>query len=147
MKKLKKNKIIRYILDDIKTNYIFYIILLIILLSNVIKFNYYIFAPGGLTPLNDRIIVENSYPEKGSFNLTYVTSRDATIVNLLLSYIIPHWDIVDVNELRIDGESDKDAIKRGQISFAGYGGPYNDILQKWWCYRSGRRILWSERSF
>ena len=116
MKKIKKNKLIRYILDDIKMNYIFYIILLIILLSNVIKFNYYIFAPGGLTPLNDRIIVENSYPEKGSFNLTYVTSRDATIVNLLLSYIIPHWDIVDVNELRIDGESDKDAIKRGQIS-------------------------------
>ena len=48
--------------------------------------------------------------------MTYVTSRDATLLNLILSYVMPHWDIVDVNELRIDGESDKDAIKRGQIS-------------------------------
>ncbi len=116
MNKIKKNKFIKFIINDIRSNLLFYIILFIILLFNTIKLDYYIFAPGGLTPLNDRIIVENAYPEKGSFNLTYVTSRNATLQNLLLSYIIPHWDIVDVNELRIDGESDEDAIKRGQIA-------------------------------
>ena len=110
------NKLITYIVDDVKSNKPFYIILLIILLLNIIRLDYYIFSPGGLTPLDDRIIVENSYPEEGSFNLTYVTSRNATLLNVILSYIIPHWDIVGIEELRVEGESDKDALKRGQIS-------------------------------
>jgi len=114
MKKVKK--ICKFVLDDIKTNIIFYIFLFVILLLNTIKLDYYIFSPGGLTPLDDRIIIENSYPEEGSFNLTYVTSRNGTLFNILMSYIMPNWDIVDVSELRVEGESDKNANKRGQIS-------------------------------
>lgn len=115
-KKIDWKFICKFILDDIKTNYIFYIVLLVILLLNVIKLNYYVFAPGSLTPLENRILIKDSYPEKGSFNLTYVTSRNGTLLNVLMSYIIPDWDLVDVSELRAEGESDKTATKRGQIS-------------------------------
>ena len=34
----------------------------------------------------------------------------------MVSYIFPNWDIVDSSELRVEGESDKDATKRRQIS-------------------------------
>jgi len=113
MKRL--NKITKYVINDIKNNKLYYITLLVILLMSVIRLDYYIFAPGGLTPLDDRIIIENSYKEEGSFNLTYVSSRNATLMNLLLSYIIPNWDIVDVSEIRVENETNKDANKRGQI--------------------------------
>ena len=114
MKKIKK--VFNYVINDIKTNYIFYIILFVIFLISVVRLDYYIFSPGSLTPLEDRIIIDNSYKEEGSFNLTYVASRDGTILNLLMSFIIPNWDIVDSSELRADGESSKNATKRGQIS-------------------------------
>ncbi len=114
MKKI--DKALKFILNDIKTNYIFYISLLVILLLNTIKLDYYIFSPGALTPLEDRIIVDNSYPEEGSFNLTYVSSRNGTLLNLLIARILPTWDIVDSSELRVEGESDASATKRGQIA-------------------------------
>ena len=113
MKKI--NKITKYVINDIKNNKLYYITLLVILLMSVIRLDYYIFAPGGLTPLDDRIIIENSYKEEGSFNLTYVSSRNATLMNILVSYIIPNWDIVDVSEIRVENETDKDANRRGQI--------------------------------
>lgn len=114
MKKIKKFK--NFIINDIKTNKWFYITLLVILAMNYIRLDNYIFSPGGLTPLEDRIVVDNSYPEEGSFNLTYVASRNATLLNTIIAYIIPTWDIVDSSELRVEGENDKDATKRGQIS-------------------------------
>ena len=113
MKKI--NKITKYVINDIKNNKLYYITLLVILLMSVIRLDYYIFAPGGLTPLDDRIIIENSYKEEGSFNLTYVSSRNATLMNILVSYIIPNWDIVDVSEIRVENETNKDANRRGQI--------------------------------
>lgn len=113
MKKI--NKITKYVINDIKNNKLYYITLLVILLMSVIRLDYYIFAPGGLTPLDDRIIIDNSYKEEGSFNLTYVSSRNATLMNILVSYIIPNWDIVDVSEIRVENETDKDANRRGQI--------------------------------
>ena len=113
MKKI--NKITKYVINDIKNNKLYYITLLVILLMSVIRLDYYIFAPGGLTPLDDRIIIDNSYKEEGSFNLTYVSSRNATLMNILVSYIIPNWDIVDVSEIRVENETNKDANRRGQI--------------------------------
>ena len=113
MKKI--NKITKYVINDIKNNKLYYITLLVILLMSVIRLDYYNFAPGGLTPLDDRIIIENSYKEEGSFNLTYVSSRNATLMNILVSYIIPNWDIVDVSEIRVENETNKDANRRGQI--------------------------------
>ncbi len=116
MKKIKMKKIGKYILDDIKNNTIVYIILVLVILLSSIKLNYYIFSPGGLTPLDNRIIIDNSYSEEGSFNLTYVSSRQGSLLNILVSYIIPSWDIVDADTLRVDGEDDKTATKRGQIA-------------------------------
>ena len=119
MKKTKKenkiNKIIDIIYDEIKSNIFYYLFLLFILLINVIKLDYYIFSPGSLMPLDDRIKVENAYPQSGSFNLTYVTARNGTVLNVLISYIIPTWDRVSLDKIRVEGETDKEANKRGHI--------------------------------
>ena len=77
-------KIFNTIKKDIKTNYKFYIILVIITMIFLIDFDYNIYSPGSLQNLNDRIEIDSSYNESGSFNLTYVTARKATIPNILL---------------------------------------------------------------
>ena len=82
-------KIFKIIKNDIKNNTWFYISFILITLLFLIKLDYNVYSPGELIDLTDRIIVDNSYNYKGSFNLTYVSSRPGTLSNILLSYIIP----------------------------------------------------------
>lgn len=100
---------------EIKNNYIFYIVIVFILLLETISLDYCIFSPGGLEELTNRIEIENSYKVDGSFNLTYVTSRKGTLSNLLLSYLIPNWDIVPLDDMRIEDEKESDIIERNKI--------------------------------
>lgn len=93
-----------------------YIIFLIIMISLVfIEFDYEIYSPGGLKNLTERIEVEDSYESKGSFNLTYVTARPGTIPNILLSYLIPSWDLVSLDESRIENEDYDEILARGKM--------------------------------
>lgn len=108
-------KILNYLKEEIKTNYKFYIVYAILLSLLFINFNYYIYSPGGLEDLTNRIEIENSYESKGSFNLTYVTSRAGNIYNILLSYIIPSWDLVSIKDSQIENESTSEVVKRNQI--------------------------------
>jgi PDZ domain-containing protein len=74
-----------------------------------------IYTPGSLENLNDRIIVTPSNESKGSMNLTYVTSIPANIPNMLLSLIIPNWDIESLNNMRVEDESEKEIENRDKI--------------------------------
>lgn len=98
-----------------KKDLIYYIGLIIILLLNIIKLDYEIYSPGDLINLEDRIDVENAYESKGSINLTYVTSRSGYLTNILLSYIIPTWDLVSLDDSRIENESEKEIFERNKI--------------------------------
>ena len=110
IKRLKK-----YIIKDFKRNYKFYIGLLIVSAIFLIRFDYVIYRPGSLEDLSDRIIVEPSYESKGSMNLTYVSSMTATIPTILLSFIIPDWDIESLDDMRVEDESEKDIENRNKI--------------------------------
>lgn len=98
-----------------KKDLIYYIGLIIILLLNIIKLDYEIYSPGDLINLENRIDVENAYESKGSINLTYVTSRSGYLTNILLSYIIPTWDLVSLDDSRIENESEKEIFERNKI--------------------------------
>lgn len=108
-------KIKKYIIDDFKINYKYYIGLTCILFLFIIKFDYYIYTPGSLVDLTDRIKVENSYESKGTFNLTYVSALNANIPNIILSFIIPTWDLVSMDDMRIEDESEKEIVNRDKI--------------------------------
>ena len=108
-------KILNNIKKDIKVNYKFYLITLFLIVLFNIKLDYYIYSPGSLVDLTNRISVNDGYKAKGSFNLTYVTARNGTIPNILLSYIIPNWDLSSLDDMRYDDESEKEIVKRDQI--------------------------------
>lgn len=108
-------RIKKYIINDIKRNYKFYMGLFLIMALFLVRFDYVIYTPGSLENLNDRIIVTPSNESKGSMNLTYVTSIPANIPNMLLSLIIPNWDIESLNNMRYEDESEKEIENRDKI--------------------------------
>lgn len=86
------NKLKKYIIDTIKEEYKFIIFMTLLLIILNIPVNYYIVVGGGISPVNKRIEVENKNESKGSFNISYVSQLDGTILSYLLSYVFPTWE-------------------------------------------------------
>ena len=81
-------KIIDYIRDEWK----FLLIILVLYIILQIPLNYYITIGGGISDVSSRIEVEDKYEHKGSFNISYVTQLPGTVFTYLVSYIIPTWE-------------------------------------------------------
>ncbi len=108
-------KIYEKIKNFIKINYKELIVLLVIVLLFTIKLPYSIYTPGGAVNLNSRIEVEDGYDSSGSFNMAYVSMVRGSIPFLLISYVIPDWDIVKVEDITIDGENMDEMLEREKL--------------------------------
>ena len=99
----------------IKNNYKYLLVLLIVFLLFTIELPFAIYTPGGAVNLNDRIEVEGKENVKGSFNMAYVSMVKGSIPFLLISKIIPDWDIVTKEEETLEGESMKELLEREKL--------------------------------
>lgn len=109
------NKIYEKIKEFMKDNYKSLIVLFLIFLTFTIELPYSIYTPGGAVNLNDRIEISDSYEVDGSFNMAYVSMVKGSIPFLLLSYIIPDWDIVKKDDITISGESMDEMLEREKL--------------------------------
>ena len=96
-------KVINYIKEDYK----FIIVLAIILFVGLFRLPYNIYAGGGIIDIADRIEVKDEYHESGSFNMAYVKSVKATIPVYLLSYVF-NWERESIESVKLD-ENDNPA--------------------------------------
>ena len=108
-------KIYEKIKEFIKENYKELIVLLVIVLLFTVELPFKIYTPGGAVNLNDRITVEDGYEVEGSFNMAYVSMVRGSIPFLLISYVIPDWDIVSSEDLTIEGENMDEALARERL--------------------------------
>ena len=99
------NKIKEYLKYNIKSILKVLIIYITIILLFTVPTNYEIYSPGGLIDISKRININNDFKLEGSFNLTYVSGKKGIIPFVLLSYIIPSWDLKSIDEHRIENES------------------------------------------
>ncbi len=99
------NKLYSNVRNFIVENYKFLIIWGIIIFLFFYEFPYVIYTPGGIVNLEDRIEVENSRDTEGSLNMSYVSLVKGTLPMILLSYIIPNWDLVKSSEITAPDES------------------------------------------
>ena len=99
------NKLYSNVKNFIVENYKFLIIWGIIIFLFFYEFPYVIYTPGGIVNLEDRIEVENSRDTEGSLNMSYVSLVKGTLPMILLSYIIPNWDLVKSSEITTPDES------------------------------------------
>lgn len=96
-------------------NLSFIISMVLMLLIITFEFPYIIESPGGLIDLSDRISVYDSSSISGSYNMTYVVTRKATIPTLLVSYFNKSWDVYKMSETIEDGTTSEENDLRGKI--------------------------------
>ena len=105
------NKLYDSIKSFIVENYKFLIIWGIIIFLFFYELPYVIYTPGGIVNLEERISVDDAYESDGSLNMSYVSLVKGTAPMILLSYIIPNWDLIDKDEITSEDESVDDLIE------------------------------------
>ncbi len=86
----------------IKDEYKFIIFLAIFYIIFAWPVNYYIITGGGISDIDSRIEVKDSYSSKGSFNISYVTELKGTVMSYLISYVVPDWKRVSMDDYKYD---------------------------------------------
>ena len=108
------------LLHKIKTfwveNYKFLLAIVLIFALFMIELPYKIYAPGGMVDLSERVSVEEGQEYDGTLGMAYVSMVKGSIPYLLLSYVIPDWDIVPKSELKYDNETMEEKIEADKIS-------------------------------
>ena len=110
------NKIYSSIIKFINKNkYVLVFSLVLILILNI-PLPYYIETNGGLINLDKKIISNNKI--NGSYNLTYVSLYKCDIFKYLYSFINKDYDLISINEYKIDTLTNYMEIKLNSLEKA-----------------------------
>ena len=109
------NKLYEFIKKIIKENYKFLVTLCILFVFCFYELPFVVYRPGGIIDLNDRVIVENGYETNGKLSMAYVSMMKGNIPFVLLSFVIPNWDLEASSKITLDNESVDDTIKRDRL--------------------------------
>lgn len=123
-------RIISFILNLIKEEYKFLLVVILLFIIFEYPLNYYIIIGGGSSDVSSRIKVEDKYKSTGSFNISYVEELKGTILTYLLSYVVPSWEREDANLYKYnDKESIDDIEFRSDLDLL-----YSNGNAKYWAY-------------
>lgn len=101
--------------EYIKQYYKIIIVYIVILALFLVKFPYYISAPGGLINTNDKIKTQDNFKFKGSLNMAYVSEIHATIPTLIFSAFNKDWDVEKETEVKNDNETIEEKNYRNKM--------------------------------
>lgn len=107
------NKIYDKLISFIKLNYKFLIFLTILIFLFYYEFPYIIYKSGGTIDLNDRVEVNKEYVQDGKLQMSYVTAMKGTIPFILLSYVIPDWDLMPLSDITTE-DNYEDVLEKGK---------------------------------
>ena len=109
------NKIYEKIINFIKEEYLFIILMIFILFLGFYHLPYNIYVGGGIINLDERVEVSNSKDLSGNLNICYVKSLRGTIPTYLLSYVFD-WQRVSINDAKVDeNDNAKDMWRREEL--------------------------------
>ena len=109
------NKIYAKLKNFILNNFKFLIGILVIVFLFTYELPFVVYTPGGIVPLEKRIKIENTSSTIGSFNMSYVSLRKGTIPVVLLSFIIPNWDLLKESDITSNEDSVDDLLKKEKL--------------------------------
>ena len=105
------NKIYEKIKSFILNNYKFLIGLILIIFLFTYQTDYVVYKPGGIVKLSNRINIDDKYKSDGELSMSYVSMVKGTIPAILVSYIIPNWDLIPKKDITVDNESVSELLK------------------------------------
>ena len=101
-----------------KSSYKYMIVLSILIALFYVELPFVIYAPGGIVPLEKRIVVDANNKIEGSINMSYVSLVKGTVPMLLTSVFLPNWDVLAKNDVTLDNGSIEDLLKMERIYMA-----------------------------
>lgn len=100
----------------IVSEYKYFIFLLALYILFTWPVNYYIVVGGGISKIDERIQVEDGYSSKGGFYISYVSELQGKLSTYLLSYVMPDWKRIDMDDYKYDdSESASDIQFRSDL--------------------------------
>lgn len=108
-------KIYEYFKKIIKENYKRLITLFLIILLFTVELPFAIYIPGGTIDLAKRVEVKNGYESEGKLAMSYVSMIRSSIPYILLSYVVPNWDLQKKEDVVYEGASVKETIEIDKI--------------------------------
>lgn len=99
------NKVYVSVKNFIVENYKFLLVWAVIIFLFFYELPFVIYTPGGIVDLESRIEVSSAHETSGSLNMSYVSLVKGTLPMVLLSYVIPNWDLVNKSEITAADES------------------------------------------
>lgn len=90
----------------------FFVVILVLFGLTFVKLPYYVTKPGDATEIAPHIQVDGGYGEKGSFSLMTIKVGPANPYTYLLAKMDKYDEIVPEENIKADGESDEDYMKR-----------------------------------
>ena len=97
-----------------KNCYKFVLAVILLLLIFWLPLPYYVDAPGGLTNLNKKVLIDGKKID-GSYNLTYVSEYKASIPLVIYSFFNKDYDVYKKEDILLDSETDKDYYERDRL--------------------------------
>jgi PDZ domain-containing protein len=97
--------------------YQFIITITIVYALLFINLPYVIYAPGGEIDLKNRVKVNTNYDVSGSYNMTYVSMLNGNIPLVLLSFVIPNWDLEKTADVVYEDESINEMLETDKIYY------------------------------
>ncbi|MBE6156997.1 MAG: hypothetical protein E7161_04580 [Firmicutes bacterium] len=101
------NKIYEKVQKYIKENYKFLIFLTILIFLFYYEYPYIIYKSGGTINLEDRIEIDTEYSQEGDISMSYVTAMKGTAPFILLSFVMPDWDLYPLEEITSEESYDE----------------------------------------
>ncbi len=99
----------------LKENYKFLIGIVLYLFLVFYKLPYVVYRPGDIVDLETRVKVEDAYEQKGTLALSYVSAMNGNIPFVLLSFLLPNWDLIKTDSITLDDESLDESLYRDRL--------------------------------
>lgn len=110
------NKIYDVIKNFMKDYGFFLIGMILILICVFVRVPYEVNMPGGIIDLENRVMVDGESANiEGSFNMAYVSVAQGSIPHVLLSFIIPDWDLEPISDVTYENETIEEANEREKL--------------------------------
>lgn len=109
------NKVYEKIKNSIKENYKFLLTVIILIIFFFYELPFVIYRPGGTIDLSNRISIEDGYESEGTLSMSYVSMMKGNVPFVLLSFVIPNWDLVSTKQITLENESVSDSIERDRL--------------------------------
>lgn len=108
-------KIYESIKKFFKNNYKFLIFLTFLVFMMYYELPYIIYKRGGTIDLANRVQIDTKYEEEGTLSMSYVTALKGTPAFVLLSFIIPDWDLYPMSEVAGEDEDYNEVLEVGKV--------------------------------